>query len=355
VPRSHPGPARAGARPRSLHLLRSLPQLALALVVIIGPVVIAANSSASPATQAAKASGNSNSSSSRRSRVVTVVAAENFWGSIASQIGGQHAHVISIITNPNTDPHSYEPSALDARSIAGAQLVIENGIGYDPWAARLLAADQGGQTVLNVGNTLGLADGANPHRWYNPADVQQIVRQLVADYSALDPADSAYFARQRAHFDTAGLREYHSLIKAIGRKFGGAPVGASESIFAMLAPALRLRLITPYSFLKAISEGGEVSAADKLTIDNQISHHLIKIYVYNSQNVTPDVQAQIRAARAAHIPIATITETLAPPQDSYQAWQDRQLRGIEAALAKAAQAEAVQAEAAVQKAGGAHR
>lgn len=321
-------------------LLRSLPQLALALAVIAGPIVVAANSSASPATEAATAS-----SGNAGGRVITVVAAENFWGSIASQIGGRHARVISIITKPNTDPHSYEPSALDARSVAGAQLVIENGIGYDPWATRLLAADQGNQTVLNVGTTLGLADGANPHRWYNPADVRQIVRQLVADYSKLDPADSSYFARQRAHFDTSGLREYHFLIKAIGRKFGGAPVGASESIFAMLAPSLRLRLITPYSFLKAISEGGEVSAADKLTIDNQISHHLIRIYVYNSQNVTPDVQAQIRAARAAHIPITTITETLTPPQDSYQAWQDRQLRGIEAALARAT----------AQNAGEAHR
>ncbi len=103
----------------------------------------------------------------------------------------------------------------------------------------------------------------------------------------------------------------------------------------MLAPALGLRLITPYSFIKAISEGGEVSAADKQTIDNQIRHHLIKIYVYNSQNVTPDVRAQLTEARAAHIPVATITETLIPPQASYQAWQARQLAGIEAALAQA--------------------
>jgi len=338
VPRSRPTPEQA-ARPaaarlsfRARSLARPLPLLTLAIAVIIGPIIIAANSSASPATQTAQTSGSGNTGTGH---VIEIVAAENFWGSIASQIGGRHAHVISIITNPNTDPHSYEPTALDARSIAGAQLVIENGIGYDPWAARLLAADQGAQTVLNVGSTLGLADGANPHRWYNPADVQQIIRRLVADYSSLDPADSAYFARQRAAFDTSGLREYHLLIKAIGRKFGGAPVGASESIFAMLAPALRLRLITPPAFLKAISEGGEVSAADKLTIDNQIKHHLIKIYVYNSQNVTPDVQAQIRAARAAHIPITTITETLLPPQVSYQAWQDRQLRGIEAALAQA--------------------
>jgi zinc/manganese transport system substrate-binding protein len=269
-------------------------------------------------------------------REIQVVAAENFWGSIASQLGGKHVHVVSIITNPNTDPHSYEPTAADAREIAGAQFVIENGIGYDPWAARLLGADNGSQTVLNVGNVVGVSDGANPHRWYNPADVQQVVSQLVADFSKIDPADRSYFAQQRTKFNTVGLRTYHELIASIRHKYAGTPVGASESIFAMLAPALGLKLITPYSFLKAISEGTEVSAADKLTIDNQIKHHLIRIYVYNSQNVTPDVQSQLTAATAAHIPVATITETLAPPQDSYQQWQVRQLRGIEAALAQAA-------------------
>jgi zinc/manganese transport system substrate-binding protein len=269
------------------------------------------------------------------SRVIQVAAAENFWGSIAAQVGGSHVHVTSIITNPNTDPHSYEPTAVDARIIAGAGLVIENGIGYDPWADRLLAADQGHRTVLNVGAALGVPAGGNPHRWYNPADVRAVVGLLAADYSKLDPADRAYFARRRALYMSVGLRRYFSLINAIKARYGGTPVGASESIFAMLAPALGLKLRTPYSFLKAISEGTEVSAADKQTIDNQISHHLIKIYVYNSQNVTPDVQTQLAAAKAAHIPVATITETLAPPTDTYQAWQVRQLAGIEAALARA--------------------
>jgi zinc/manganese transport system substrate-binding protein len=268
-------------------------------------------------------------------RVIQVVAAENFWGSIASQIGGRHVHVVSIITKPNTDPHSYEPTASDARSIARARLVIENGIGYDPWVARLLAAGGSRQTALNVGAVVGVADGGNPHRWYNPADVQMVINQLVTDYGKLDPADKVYFAGQRAWFDRIGLRSYHALITKIRQKYRGTPVGASESIFAMLTPALGLRLITPYSFLKAISEGGEVSAADKLTIDRQITRHLIKIYVYNSQNVTPDVRVQLSEARAEHIPVATITETLAPPQDSYQAWQARQLAGIAAALALA--------------------
>jgi zinc/manganese transport system substrate-binding protein len=285
---------------------------------------------------AACSTANGTDAATTGGRVIQVVAAENFWGSIASQIGGKQVHVVSIITNPNTDPHSYEPTASDAREIAGAQFVIENGIGYDPWTARLLGADNGHQTVLNVGNVVGVSDGANPHRWYNPADVQQVISQLVAGFSKIDPADHGYFVKQRTTFNTVGLRTYHALITAIRHKYAGTPVGASESIFAMLAPALGLKLITPYSFLKAISEGTEVSAADKLTIDNQIKHHLIKIYVYNSQNVTPDVQSQLTAAKAAQIPVATITETLAPPQDSYQQWQVRQLRGIEAALAEAA-------------------
>ncbi len=275
------------------------------------------------------------SESAGRGGQVQVVAAENFWGSIARQIGGSHVRVVSIITNPNTDPHSYEPTAGDARTIAGAQFVIDNGIGYDPWVPRLLAADQQNPATLDVGTLLGVPAGGNPHRWYNPADVQKVVSQMVADYQQLDPADSAYFARQRTRFNAVALKPYNATIAAIKTKYSGTPVGASESIFAMLAPALGLNLITPQAFLKAISEGTDVSAADKQAIDDQIKNHQIKIYVYNSQNVTPDVQAQLAEVKAEHIPYATITETLVPADATYQAWQTRQLRGIEAALAQA--------------------
>ncbi len=304
----------------------TLAALAALALLTAGPILAACSTAGSAADPGSAGAG----------KVVQVTAAENFWGSIASQLGGKHVHVTSIITNPNTDPHSYEPTAGDARAVARARLVIENGIGYDPWAARLLSAGNDGQTVLNVGGVLGVPDGGNPHRWYNPSDVRQVISALTADYRRLDPADAAYFTRQRERYERSGLRQYYSLISSIRGKYAGTPVGASESIFAMLAPALGLRLITPATFLEAISEGGEVSAADKQTIDNQIKHHLIKVYVYNSQNVTPDVRAQLSEAKAERIPVATITETLAPPQDSYQAWQVRQLRGIEAALAKAA-------------------
>ena len=263
---------------------------------------------------------------------VAVVAAENFWGSIASQLGGSHVSVTSIISNPNTDPHAYEPTARDAITIARGQLVIENGVGYDPWAAKLLAADQKSLTVLNVGNVVGAKAGDNPHRWYDPADVQLVIQQIVKDLSDLDPADQGYFVSQAKHFDSVALAQYDSVIATIKSRYSSTPVGASESIFAMLAPALGLNLITPPTFLRAISEGENPTVADIETIDQQINDHRIKIYVYNSQNVTPDVQAQVDLAKAQHIPVATITETLQPASSTYQAWQTRQLEGIEQAL-----------------------
>lgn len=267
---------------------------------------------------------------------IEVVAAENFWGSIARQLGGSRVHVTSIVTNPNADPHSYEPTARDARELATAQLVVENGIGYDPWVPKLLAADGGNPTILDVGHLLGVPDGGNPHRWYSPTDVQIVIRQLVVDYRRLDPNDAKYFASRRIWFTTVALRRYDATLAAIRTRFEGTPVGASESIFAMLAPALGLDLITPPAFLTAISEGTDVSAADKETIDRQIRTRQIKIYVYNSQNVTPDVKAQLELVKTEHIPSAMITETLTPPTASYQAWQTKELLGIQAALARAA-------------------
>jgi zinc/manganese transport system substrate-binding protein len=296
-----------------------------AVLIAAGSLLLTACSTASSATPATISQ-----------RVIRVVAAENFWGSIAAQVGGRHVQVTSIITNPNADPHSYEPNAADGREIATAQLVIENGVGYDPWVSRLLGSVSGNPVVINVGTVLGVPAGGNPHRWYNPGNVQTVITAMAAAFSRADPADRAYFRHQKRQFETTGLRPYHQLVAAIRARYSGTPVGASESIFAMLAPALGLRLITPSSFLKAISEGTDVTVADTLTIDKQIRDHLIKIYVYNNQNVTPDVRAQLAKVKAEHIPTATITETLVPADATYQAWQARELRGIKKALAQAA-------------------
>ena len=269
--------------------------------------------------------------------VIQVVAAENFWGSVAAQLGGSHVQVTSIIDSPDADPHDYEPTAADGRAIAAADLVVINGVGYDTWATKLSAANPNpDRTDLTVGELVGVAEGGNPHRWYNPDDVTKVVDQLTADYKRISPGDASYFDAQRTAFLTTGIAGYKAVIADIKARYGGTPVGASESIFAMIAPALGLDLITPPSFLKAISEGTDPTAGDKATIDAQIAGKKIKVYVYNSQNATPDVQAQIAAAKAQGIPVSTITETMTPATASWQQWQTAQLVALRDALAEAA-------------------
>jgi len=267
---------------------------------------------------------------------ITVVAAENFWGSIATQLGGDHATVTSVITNPDTDPHDYEPTPADGRTMAGAQYAIVNGVGYDPWAPKLIAANPNDKrTVLTVGDLVGVKEGGNPHRWYSPDNVHQMIDQITSDYKKIDPVDASYFDQQKQNFETQGLSQYTKLISDIKAKYAGTPIGASESIVTPLAQGLGLTMLTPESFLDAISEGSDPTAADKATIDAQIKTKQIKVYVYNSQNSTPDVQAQVDEAKAAGIPVTTVTETLAPANASFQDWQAKQLQGIEQALAQA--------------------
>ncbi len=304
-------------------------RLRLALIALATACAVAVASGCGGATPAA-------TGAAAGSGRIEVTAAENFWGSIAAQLGGSKVAVTSIIVNPDTDPHSYEPTAADGVAIARSQMAIVNGIGYDTWASKLLAANpSGGRAVLDVGNLLGLGDGANPHQWYSPASVQRVIAQIVADYKRLDPKDAYYFEAQRSAFETRGLGEYDRLRAEIRSRFAGVPVGYSESIFQPLGESLGLKLMTPYSFAKAIAEGTDVSAQDKETVDRQAETRAIELWVYNSQNATPDVQRVNQLARAAHIPITTITETLSPASDTFEQWQSAQLSSLIAALHRA--------------------
>jgi zinc/manganese transport system substrate-binding protein len=264
---------------------------------------------------------------------VEVVAAENFWGSIAAQIGGDHAQVTSVIVNPDTDPHAYEATPSDARLIAIAKYVIVNGAGYDPWAPKLLDANPvSGRTVLTVGDLFGKKEGDNPHMWYSPSYVDKVVDRIASDLAKVDPADASYFQQQGATFKSAALKDYHDTINTIKQKYAGTKVGATESIFSYLADGTGLNLVTPYEYLKAISEGTDPSAADKSEVLNEIATKEIKVFVFNSQNSTPDVQSLVDKARANGIPIVTVTETLSPANLTFQAWQTGQLKNLLTAL-----------------------
>lgn len=264
---------------------------------------------------------------------LAVVVAENFWGSIAAQLGGDKVDVTSLITNPGTDPHAYEATPNDAKLIATARYVVVNGAGYDPWALKLAAANPvSGRVVLDVGMLNGVADGGNPHMWYSPDFVTRVIDRITADLKQLDTADAGYFDQQNMAFESVGLKDYHDTIAAIKQKYADTPVGATESIFGYMSRALGLNLITPPEYMKAISEGTDPSASDKATVDRQVASKQVKVLVFNSQNSTPDVQGLVDKARSKGIPVVRITETLSPAGASFQDWQTGQLEALLAAL-----------------------
>jgi zinc/manganese transport system substrate-binding protein len=262
-----------------------------------------------------------------------VVAAENFWGSIASQVGGGHVHVTSIINNPDADPHDYEPTPRDARTMATARYAIINGAGYDMWASKLVDANPAsGREALTIADLFGKKEGDNPHLWYSPDYIARVVDRITSDLKKIDAADAADFDRQSTRYRTDGLRAYRDAIAQIKQRYAGTPVGASESIFEYLAPSLGLNLVTPPGYLKAVTEGTDISASDKATVQQQVAGRQIKVFVLNSQNSTPDVQQLVDQARAKGIPVAEITETLTPASATFQEWQTRQLRELFKAL-----------------------
>jgi zinc/manganese transport system substrate-binding protein len=268
------------------------------------------------------------------SGTLQVIAGENFWGSIAAQLGGSHVTVTSIVTNPNTDPHEYESSATDARAFATAGYVVLNGAGYDAWASKLLSANPNqNRKVFTVADLVNKKAGDNPHFWYNPEWLDKVADKITADYRALDPADATYFIQQREALATA-LKPYHDAIALLRATYTGVAVGSTESIFVYLAQALGFNLISPPEFMQAISEGTDPPAQTVAQFQDQISHRQIKVLIYNTQTSTPITDNLKQLATQNGIPVVGISETVQPATASFQDWQMRQLNSLQAALSR---------------------
>ncbi|HMF32021.1 MAG TPA: zinc ABC transporter substrate-binding protein [Candidatus Lokiarchaeia archaeon] len=263
---------------------------------------------------------------------IKIVAAENFWGSLVSQLGGSQVEVLSIVTDPNADPHEYESNTANARAFSCANLVIVNGAGYDSWALQLISAGNNpGQTVLNVQELVGQAIGANPHFWYNPAFVNETVNAMYNDLVAIDPANATYFTQQYVALN-ASLGPYIQKIAAIKNQYANVKVASTESIFVYLANATGLDLISPPDFMDAISEGNDPAASDVATFQNQLTSHSVQILVYNNQTVTPITTQMQNLAKSNNIPVVGISETVVPPNTQFQDWMFAELVSIQNAL-----------------------
>jgi zinc/manganese transport system substrate-binding protein len=268
----------------------------------------------------------------KSTNTLNIVAAENFWGSIVSQLAGKAGSVTSVVTDPNADPHTYESSSDDARAFAVANYVVVNGAGYDAWAGKLLSGNPNAKRkVFTVADLLGKKEGDNPHFWYDPDYVMKVADQVEADLKVLDPTDSAYFNTQREAFDTS-LAPYRDRLAAIKRSFAGTPVAATEDIFVYLGQYLGLNVVSPPDFMRAVAEGNDPPAPSVAQFQDQITKKQAKVLVYNLQTSTAVTTNIKKLAAQADVPTIGVTETIQPPDATFQQWFVSQLLQLQNAL-----------------------
>jgi zinc/manganese transport system substrate-binding protein len=266
---------------------------------------------------------------------INTLAVEDFYANLVNEIGGQCVSTTTILSDPNADPHEFQPTAGDVRLFHNAQLVVENGLGYDDFAEKVLATLPTPPVVINAGDVLDLQVGANPHVWYSPGDVDRIRAAIVAELKQLNPPASAYYDAQSAALDQE-FATYDSLIDQIATHYSGVPVGATETIFAGMAAATGLNVISPPQLMQAVSEGNEPTARQVATFHDQITSHQIKVLIYNTQTVT-GVTEQLQAlAQQNNIPMVGVSETLPQGAQTFQGWQATELEMLLQALQQSA-------------------
>jgi len=265
------------------------------------------------------------------SRPIKAVAAENFYGNIVKQIGGDAVTVISVMSDPNVDPHEYESNVEDAKAIAEADLVIENGGGYDDWMDKLLSASPRDSRIVLKGFDLAVKKlPDNEHVWYSVDNVQAIAIAVSRDLAKILPQQATLFTKNDRVFQES-LGPIRQKMRQISARYSGTPVGLTETIYLYQALPMGLRVLTPFEFQKAIAEGNDPPADTVVETENQIKQKKVKILIYNEQTVSPITTKAQADAKAASVPVVGVTETM-PPGETYQTWMLRQLDELRSAL-----------------------
>jgi zinc/manganese transport system substrate-binding protein len=299
--------------------------LAAAVLLLAG---CSSTSSNGPSTTSAGAS-----TSAGGSRPIDVVASTNVWGDITKQIGGDHVNVTSILSDPNADPHEYEADAKTGAALSKAQLVVENGLGYDDFMDKLLAASpNNNRAMLNAADVMKISGSdANPHIWYDIAKIPDVASAIADQLGKLDPANAGTFTANAKTF-TDSLAPVTAAIDNIKVKYPGAPVGYTERVPGYLVEAAGLKLATPASFAQSIEDGNDPSVADNSAMDAALTGKAIKVLLYNGQVTSPATDAVKQLAQSSGVPVVGVTETLPPTDKNFQDWQLRQINEITTAL-----------------------
>jgi len=319
---------------KSVFRPHSLLSLSLSVLLVSGLLAACGNSkdSQSSSTLAPKVTNSSASSTdTAKTAKLKIVAAENFYGEVAIAVGGEQVEVTSILNNPETDPHDFEPTPEASKAVHDAKVIIYNGVGYDEWMKKLIDAsgDAANKTLIAVGSDVaGKKEGDNEHVWYNPETMPSYAKLLAEKLGKLDPAHSEQYKKQADTY-IASLAGFTSLVKEL-KQASPVPIAVSEPVFDYMADALNLN-VTDKKFEMAAEEETDPAPADVAQLQNDIKDKKIKMFINNIQASSTTVKNMVDLAAKSRLPVIEVTETL-PAGKNYSQWMIDQLNQIKAAL-----------------------
>jgi zinc/manganese transport system substrate-binding protein len=264
---------------------------------------------------------------------IVAVGAENQYTSVISQIGGQYVDATSVMSNPNTDPHTFEASAQVAATISEASLVVQNGLGYDSFMTKIESASpSSGRTVITAQEVLGLPDStANPHLWYSPKTMPAVAKSIAAALSKKAPSHRAYFAANLAKFD-ASLAKWTDALAAFKAAHPAVPVATSEPVADYLLEAAGTKNLTPWALQAAIMNGTDPAPQDVAIQDGLFTKGRVKAFLYNQQVTDSITTTYLKLAQANHIPVVGVYETMPTNGYTYQSWMEAELAALDKAV-----------------------
>jgi zinc/manganese transport system substrate-binding protein len=298
----------------------------LAAFPLVGVALLASACSSSTATPSSGGSGASTSA-------IVAVGAENEYADVISQVGGPYVHVSAIMSNPATDPHTYEASPAVAREISAAQLVVQNGVGYDTFMTTIEnASPSSSRKVITVQNLLGLPDSTpNPHLWYKPSTMPAVASAIASDLAAIDPGHASYF-RSAAQRFTSSLSAWNQAIATFKADYPNTTVATTEPVADYMLQAAGADNLTPFSFQADIMNGTDPSPQDVATEKSLFTQHKVKVFLYNQQVTSPFTQSFITLANANKIPVVGVYETMPVPGFDYQSWMLTEVQDLQLAV-----------------------
>jgi zinc/manganese transport system substrate-binding protein len=265
---------------------------------------------------------------------IVAVGAESQYSDVISQVGGKYVQSSAIMDNPNTDPHSFEASIAVAREVGSAQLVVQNGVGYDSFMNTIeSAAPSAGRLVVDVQQLLKLPDDTpNPHLWYDPATMPKVAAAVASSLAAIQPSHAAYFEANAAAF-TASFKQLGAAIASFKSAYAGVPVATTEPVADYLLTALGADNLTPWTFQADVMNGVDPSPQNVALQRALFTGHKVKVFLYNQQVTDSLTESFISLAEQNNIPVVGVYETMPAPGYDYQTWMQTEVQALRKAVA----------------------